>query len=145
MCCQIFVLLEEGVCYDQCIFLAKLYQSLPCFIPYSKAKFACYSRYLLTSYFAFQSPIMKRTSFFFFLVLVLKVLQVFIELFNFSFFNITGWGIDLDYCDIEWFALETNRDHSFLRLHPSTAFQTLLLIVMPTPFLLRESCPQQQI
>ena len=30
----------------------------------------------------------------------------------FSFFGITGWGIDLDYCDIEWFALETNRDHS---------------------------------
>ena len=23
-----------------------------------------------------------------------------------------GWGIDLYYCDIEWFALETNRDHS---------------------------------
>ena len=23
-----------------------------------------------------------------------------------------GWGIDLDYCDIEWIALETNRDHS---------------------------------
>ena len=21
-------------------------------------------------------------------------------------------GIDLDYCDIEWFTLETNRDHS---------------------------------
>ena len=21
-------------------------------------------------------------------------------------------GIDLDYCDAEWFALETNRDHS---------------------------------
>ena len=27
-------------------------------------------------------------------------------------FNITGQDIDLDYCDIEWFALETNRDHS---------------------------------
>ena len=26
-------------------------------------------------------------------------------------FNITGWGIDLDYSDIEWFALEMNRDH----------------------------------
>ena len=38
--------------------------------------------------------------------------MVFIELFNFSFFSITGWSIDLDYCDIEWFALETNRDHS---------------------------------
>ena len=23
-----------------------------------------------------------------------------------------GQGIDLDYCNIEWFALETNRDHS---------------------------------
>ena len=23
-----------------------------------------------------------------------------------------GWGIDLDYCDIQWFALEMNRDHS---------------------------------
>ena len=23
-----------------------------------------------------------------------------------------GWGIDLDYCDIERFALEMNRDHS---------------------------------
>ena len=21
------------------------------------------------------------------------------------------WGIDLDYCDIEWLALKTNRDH----------------------------------
>ena len=36
----------------------------------------------------------------------------FIEPFNFSFFSVTGWGIDLDYCDTEWFALETNRDHS---------------------------------
>ena len=34
--------------------------------------------------------------------------------FNFSFFSITGWGIGLDYHDIEWFALETNRDHSVI-------------------------------
>ena len=39
-------------------------------------------------------------------------MKVFVEPFNFSLFSITGWGIDLDYCDIEWFALETNRDHS---------------------------------
>ena len=38
--------------------------------------------------------------------------KLFIELFNFSFFSITGQGIDLDYCDIKWFALEMNRDHS---------------------------------
>ena len=36
---------------------------------------------------------------------------MFIEPFTFRFFSITGWGIDLDNCDIEWFALEMNRDH----------------------------------
>ena len=39
-------------------------------------------------------------------------MQVFIEPFNFSFFRVTGWGIGLDYRDIEWFALEMNRYHS---------------------------------
>ena len=29
-------------------------------------------------------------------------------------FDTSGWGIDLDYCGIEWFALETNRDHSVI-------------------------------
>ena len=38
--------------------------------------------------------------------------MVFIEMVNFSFFSTSGWGIDLDYCDIEWFAFETNKDHS---------------------------------
>ena len=36
------------------------------------------------------------------------------EPFNFSFFSITVRGIDLDYRDIKWFALETNRDHSVI-------------------------------
>ena len=30
------------------------------------------------------------------------------ELINFRFFGIGGRGIDLDYCDVEWLALETN-------------------------------------
>ena len=59
-----------------------------------------------------------------------------IEPFNFSFFGITGWGIDLDYCDIEWFALETNRDASKYCILDS-------LTMMATPFLLKDSCPQQ--
>ena len=42
----------------------------------------------------------------------MSVLKVLIEPFNFSFFSITGQGIDLDYCDIEWLVLEMNRDHS---------------------------------
>ena len=48
-------------------------------------------------------------------MLVLKGLvdlHIFIEPFNFSFFSVTGRGIDLDYCDTEWFALEIKRDHS---------------------------------
>ena len=32
--------------------------------------------------------------------------------FDFNLLSVTGRGIDLDYCDIEWFALEMNRDHS---------------------------------
>ena len=43
---------------------------------------------------------------------VLESFVVFIGLLNFSFFSISGCGIDLDYCDIEWLALEMNRDHS---------------------------------
>ena len=46
--------------YDQCVLLASLvlfrYNSLPCFILYSKAKLACYSKYLLTSYFYILVP-----------------------------------------------------------------------------------------
>ena len=52
---------------------------------------------------------MKRTSVF---VLVLEAPVGLIEPFIFSFFSITGWGTDLDYCDVEWFALEMTRDHS---------------------------------
>ena len=44
-----------------------------------------------------------------------------------SFFSITGWGIDLDYCGIEWFALETNRDHSVIsEITSKYSFQTLV-------------------
>ena len=45
-------------------------------------------------------------------MLVLESLAGLHRTFNFRFFSITGQGIVLDYCDIEWFALETNRGHS---------------------------------
>ena len=44
-------------------------------------------------------------------MLVLKGLVCLIELLYFSFFSVTGQGIDLDYSDIEWFALDMNKDH----------------------------------
>ena len=58
------VLLEEDVCYDQHILLAKVCQPLPCFILYSKAKLPFYSRYLLTSYFCIPVPYDKKDIFF---------------------------------------------------------------------------------
>ena len=47
-------------------------------------------------------------------MLVLKGLVGLKEPFNFSFFSVTGSGIDLDYSDIEWFALERNRYYSVI-------------------------------
>ena len=31
---------------------------------------------------------------------------------KFGFFSISGWGTDLDYYGVEWFALEMNQVHS---------------------------------
>ena len=63
------MLLEDGVCCDQCVLLAKLCWPLPSFVLYSKAKFACYSRYLLTSYFCIPVPYNEEDIFFGVLVL----------------------------------------------------------------------------
>ena len=57
--------------------------------------------------------------------------------------SISGWGIDLDYCDIEWFALETNREHSVI-------FEIALKYCISNSFVdydgysisSKESCPQ---
>ena len=45
-------------------------------------------------------------------MLVLEVIVGLHKLFNFSLIRISGWSIDLDYHDIEWFTLEMNRDCS---------------------------------
>ena len=64
----------------------------------------------MTSYFCIPAPYNEKDIF---LGCYLeKALYIFIDLFKFSFFSIIGQDIDLDYCEIEWFALETNRDHS---------------------------------
>ena len=59
------------------------------------------------------------------------------------FFSITGRGIGLDHHDIEWFALETNREHSVVfEIASKYCIRTVLLTMMATPFLLRDTCPQ---
>ena len=47
-------------------------------------------------------------------VLILEDLVGLHRTIQLQLFSISGWGIDLDYCDIEWFALEPNRDHSVI-------------------------------
>ena len=46
------------------------------------------------------------------MVLFLKGLVGLHKTVQLQFLQRSGWGIDLDNCDIEWFASETNRDHS---------------------------------
>ena len=47
-------------------------------------------------------------------MLVLKGLVGLHRTIQLQLLQVTGWGIDLDYCDIEWFALETKRDHTLI-------------------------------
>ena len=53
-------------------------------------------------------------------MLVLKGLVGLHRTVQLSFFSVTGWGIDLDYCDIESWK-RTEIILPLLRLHPSTA------------------------
>ena len=52
-------------------------------------------------------------------MLVLKRLVGLHRTVQLQLLQVAGWGTDLDYCDIEWFALETNRDHSVISQNAS--------------------------
>ena len=90
--------------------------------------------------FAFQSPIMKRTSF----------MGVNSRTYCRSSQNCSNSASSALRLGHSWITVilnglpwkRTEIILSFLRLHPSTAFWTLLLTMMATPFLLRDSCPQ---
>ena len=105
-----------------------------------KAKFACYSRYLLTSCFCIPVPYSEKDILFW--LLVLEGLVGLAESI-FSFFSISAWGIDLDCCDVEWFALEMNQDHSVVfEIASKYCILDSFVSMRATPFLLRGSCPQ---
>ena len=44
-------------------------------------------------------------------MVVLEAIVGFHRTVQLQLFRVSGRGIDLDYHDIEWYALETNRDH----------------------------------
>ena len=130
------VLLEEGVCYDQCILLAK---PLPHFILYSKAKLVCCSRYLLTSYFCLPVPYDEKDIFF---VSFRKCCRSsWNQSTSASLTSVIVARRGSPWC---WMLCLGNKEIFllFLTLHPNTTFWTLLLTIMATPFLLRDSCPQ---
>ena len=47
-------------------------------------------------------------------MLVLEVLVGLHRTVQLQLLSVTGWGIDLDYCDIEWYVLQTNTDNSVI-------------------------------
>ena len=71
MCRVISCVVGRGCLLWQVHSLGKTLLAFALFILYSKAKFACYSRYLLTSYFCILVPYNEK-DIFFFLVLFLK-------------------------------------------------------------------------
>ena len=99
-------------------------------------------RCFLTSYFCIPVPYNEKDIFFW--VLVLKELVGLHKTIQLQLLQHYWLGHRLKSTvilnDLPW--KQTEIILSFLRLHPSTAFQTLLLTIMATLFLLRDSCPQ---
>ena len=134
------VLLEEGVCYDQCVLWANSISFCPASFCTPRPNLPVTPGVSWLPTFSFQFPIMKRTSFW---VLVLDGfvgLQTTIQL-----QLLQHYGLE-HRLGLPWYWMDWLRNEeiilSFLRLHSSTAFQTLLFTMMSTPFLLRDSCPQ---
>ena len=111
------------------------------FILYSKTKLACYSRYLLTTYFYFCLPIpYDEKNIFFFGVSSRRSCSSSYSQSTLTSLALLVWAqtwITVILNGLPW--RRTEIILSFLRLHPSTAFQTLLLTMMATPVLLRDS------
>ena len=123
-CVELSLVLEEGVCYEQCDLLTKPFQLLSCFILCSKAKLACYSRYLLTSYFYIPVPYDGKDIFFgvksrrpvgLHRTIQLQLLQL-----------VAGAQTCITVLLNGLPQKGTEIILSFLILHPSTAFQTLV-------------------
>ena len=62
------MLLEEGVCYDQCVLLAKPLLASALLHSVLQGQIACFSRYFLTSYFCIPVPYNEEDIFFWVLV-----------------------------------------------------------------------------
>ena len=108
-------MLEKAIFYDLCVLLTTLLAFALLHFVLQGQTFPLLQIYLD---FYFCIPVhYDEKNIFFFLIFGVNSRRSYgssLELFNFSFFSISGWGIDLDYYDVEWFALEMNQDHSVI-------------------------------
>ena len=134
------VLLEEGICYDQCFLLAKLL-AFALLHSVLQGQTCLLLQLSLDFLLLFQSPMMKRT--YFFAVISRRSYRYSKNCSTSSssalLFRAQTWiTVILNGLPWKW----TEIILSLLRLHPRIAFQTLLLTTRATVFLLRDSCPQ---
>ena len=143
------VLLEEEVCYEQQVLLAKLYLLLPCFILYSEAKLGSYCTYFLTSYFSIPVPCDEKDIFFWVLVLdglvgfqwpvQLQLLQHYWSGHRLGllwYWKFCLWNEQRSFCHF-WDCAQVLH----IRLLFVCLFVCLFFTMRVTPFLLRDSHP----
>ena len=99
------------VCYDQCVLWQNSVSLCPASFCSPRPNLPITPGISWLPTFAFQSPLMKRTSF---LVLVLKGLVGLHRTIQLQLLQHYGLGPRLGYCDTEWVALERSRDHSVI-------------------------------
>ena len=133
------VLFEEGVCYDQGVLLAKL-------LAFALLHFVLQGQICLLLQVSLDFPLLHSSPLWWkghlFWVLVLEGLVGLHRTVQFQLLQHYWLGHRLGLLWY-WMVCLGNRDHSVIfETAPRTAFQTLLLTMMATPFLLRDSCPQ---
>ena len=134
------VLLEEGVCYDWCILLQNSFSLCPASFCTPRPNLPVTRGVSWLPTFAFQSPIMKRTSFW---VLVLKGLVGLHRTVQLQLLQHYWLGHRLGLLWY-WMVCLGNEQRSFCRFWDciQVLHFRLLFTKMATPFLLRDSCPQ---
>ena len=125
------VLVEEGVCYDQCVLLAKLLAfALLHFVLQGQT---CLLLQVFLDFLLLHSnPLWRKGHLF--LVLVLEVLMNLHRTSQLQLLHTSCWArLGLLW---HWMVCLGNKQRtlSFLSLIPNTAFQTLLLTTMATPY-----------
>ena len=136
------VLLEKSVCNDQCVLLAKTLLAFALLHSVLQSQICLLFQVFLDFLPCIPVPYNGKDNFFG--VLVLEGLGGFHRAVQLQLLQYCWSGHRLG---LLWYWMLCLGNEQIilmlLRLHPSTAFGTLLLTMMATPFLLRDSCPQE--